>query len=385
MLGQGTRNLVAGLRQLRRHRRAGLGQPPDHVGTMRRNLVHQPVARAAQRQADFLALRPQRACHPAAGLADAFGNLGRGSGEILRQGFLRRADRAAHPVGIADNRLAFAGQQIDQRADATLVVAIAALQVADFGMHQRFELAGPCQRPLDAIAHRGDFAADRLAQRHHLFGRQRLGLGQAHRDFSHGARRQAHFLGAAQQRSCDKGQHDRGECRQHDQRRFRTDLEYCLPCKGENIIPASRQPDQRSPEGDAERRIARTHIHGPEHLPGRAPVVIGRRRGGRHHFGRRGGRGKRRSRGGRCGGRGWRGGGNWGRGRLRRREGSGLAIGRQQPFIDFRQLGCARLWRGGTRRTGCHGQSGRVRCRILDIRSLARSHRRRKIERRFNG
>ena len=361
MLDQGTRHFLAGQGQLRRHCAARLGQARHHIRAMRRNLIDELVAGAPQGQADFLALDAQRCRHPRACLGNAVGDFGRSPGQIFRQRFLGRADGVAHPVGIADNCLALAGQKIDQRTDAALVVAIAALQIADLGMHQRFKLAGPRQRALDAIAHRCHLAADRLAERHHLFGRQRLGLGQAHRHLGHGARRQAHFLGAAQQRGYDKSQHNGRGRRQHDQRRFRADFENRSAGKRVDIEAASRKPGQRGPQGEGVGRIAWAHIHGLEHLPGRAAVVIGGGRGSCHNFCRR--CGGRLCSGSLCGG------------RHRSRAGSGgLAVGNHKPLIDFGQLGRARLWFGGARRSSGDRQSGRVRHGTMGPGCLARRH-----------
>ena len=51
------------------------------------------------------------------------------------------------------------GRVVQQAADAHFVVVIGALQRGDFVGDQRFELGGARQRALDAVAHRGDFAA----------------------------------------------------------------------------------------------------------------------------------------------------------------------------------------------------------------------------------
>ena len=67
---------------------------------------------------------------------------------------LHVADRGADLIGLADQRLALAGEILDQAADARLVVVVGALERADFLLHQRFEFAGAGERALDAVAHR---------------------------------------------------------------------------------------------------------------------------------------------------------------------------------------------------------------------------------------
>ncbi len=104
--------------------------------------------------------------------------------------------RGTHLLGLADQRVALAGEILQQPANAHFVVAIGALERRDLVLHQRFELAGARQRPLDAVAHGGDFAADRLADGDDGIPRHALGLGKPHRDPRHRLGDQAQFLGA---------------------------------------------------------------------------------------------------------------------------------------------------------------------------------------------
>jgi hypothetical protein len=56
------------------------------------------------------------------------------------------------------------------------VVAEWPLERRDFVGHEGFEFAGARDRALDAVAHGGDFAADRLTDGHHRVGGRALGL-----------------------------------------------------------------------------------------------------------------------------------------------------------------------------------------------------------------
>ena len=83
-----------------------------------------------------------------------------------------------------------------RRADAHFVVVVGVLERGDLVGDQRLELGGARQRALDAVAHGGDFAADRLADGDDGFARHRLRLGEPHGDLGHGLGDEPQFLRA---------------------------------------------------------------------------------------------------------------------------------------------------------------------------------------------
>ena len=113
-----------------------------------------------------------------------------------------------------DDRLALRHEFVDQRADADLVVGIGALQRRDLAAHQGLELAGAGERPLDAVADGGDFAAHGLRDRQHGVGREAFGLRETHGDLADGAGHQLHLLRAHGQHRGDEEEQDRRD--QHE-------------------------------------------------------------------------------------------------------------------------------------------------------------------------
>ena len=110
--------------------------------------------------------------------------------------FVRAADRLPHALGVLHDRFALGDELVDQPPDAELVVGIGALERGDLVVHQHLEFARARERPLDAVAHRRHFAADRLADRDDRFLRDVFRLREAQRDLGHGARHHAHLLAA---------------------------------------------------------------------------------------------------------------------------------------------------------------------------------------------
>ena len=143
--------------------------------------------------------------------------------ELAGDGGMSVGERLGNLVGVGGDGFAFARQFVEQNADAALVLAIGPLEMGDFGPNHGFQLARAGQRPLDAVAHRSDFAADRLAQRHHLLGRERLGLGEADRHLGHGACGVTHFLGAAHDGAHGEEEDDRPDQGEGRERRGRAE------------------------------------------------------------------------------------------------------------------------------------------------------------------
>ena len=133
---------------------------------------------------------------------------------------LHARNSAADLLGLADEVIALMRNVLQKRADAHLVVGIGALERRDFIGDEGFKFARACDGTLDAVAHRRDFAADRLAHGDHRIACRALGLGETDRDLRHQFRDHPQFLAAPgktcqeieQQHGCEK---QRGETGQH--------------------------------------------------------------------------------------------------------------------------------------------------------------------------
>ena len=175
------------------------------------------------------------------------------AGEVGGEGIVRAADRLAHALGVLHDRLALGDELVDQPADAELVVGVGALERGDLVVHQHFELARPRQRALDAVAHRGDFAADGLADGDDGFLGDVLRLGEAQRHFGHGARDDAHFLAAPDQDGDAPEEQDRPDDadRQAEQMRRAADALDAAEA-GDLVAPdAEAEGDAEAGPGDA--------------------------------------------------------------------------------------------------------------------------------------
>ena len=177
---------------------AALAQLRDHV-----------LADLAELSGDVLAALGQRMGDPHRRFVDLLADELADRGQILGQVDLHIVDRRAHLLGLSDQRVALAGEFLQQRADPHFVVAIGALERSDFALHQRFELAGARQRPFDAVAHGRDFAADRLADGDDRIARHAFGFGEPHRDPRHGLRDQAQLLRAPRHMGDAENEDDR--------------------------------------------------------------------------------------------------------------------------------------------------------------------------------
>ena len=169
---------------------------------------------------------------------------------------------------MSDDRLAFAAQPIDQRADAGSVFRIGTLDLIDFGVHQRFEFHRACQRALDAFAHRRDLAANGLADHHHPILREVFRLRETERHFGHGLGGNAHFLGATD--------HHR-ECPEKNDWNDRTDAEQNPIRARQNGVERTGLPDGRAEKtigkyGSAAKPAQRKQRHNPIDCVGRSAV-----------------------------------------------------------------------------------------------------------------
>ena len=175
---------------------------------------------------------------------------------------MRAGDGAAHPLGIVDDRLALRDQLVDERADADLVVGIGPLERRDLAAHQRLELAGPGERPLDAVADRRDLAPYHLRHRGDGVGREAFGLDEAHRHLADGAGDLLHLHRAHRQHGGDMEQdqrreeRDRGDEKLHRAQRRDEGLKAALDLRrhepGDRAEP-QRRGERRQDVGPARR------------------------------------------------------------------------------------------------------------------------------------
>ena len=181
----GARGLGAGFFQAIEQVAAALAERQDHV-----------VAGMAERARDVLAALFQRAGDALCDLVDARGDRIRDQRDVVAQIDLDAGNGAANLLGLADQIVALMGDVLQQRANPHFVVAVGALERRDFVGDERFQFAGARDRALDAVTHRGDFAANRLPYGHHRIGGGALRLGEADRDLRHRLRDHPHFLTA---------------------------------------------------------------------------------------------------------------------------------------------------------------------------------------------
>ncbi len=183
------------------------------------SIMLSPAWPSAQR--DVLALFGKRMGDAARGVVDLIGHQLADRGNVLAEIEMHASDGVADLLGLADQRVALAGEILQQAADADFVVVIGVLERGHLVGHQRLELGGARQCAFHAVAHRGDFAADRLADGDDRFPRHRLRLGEPHGDFRHGLRDQPQFLRAPRHMGEHVEEDDRREenQRQHDEHR----------------------------------------------------------------------------------------------------------------------------------------------------------------------
>ena len=143
-------------------------------------IMELPARPSAMR--DVLALLGERRGDAVRAFVELRRDLVADVGNVVGQIEMHAGDGVADLLGLADQGVALMRQRLEQAADADLVVVVGALQRRDLVGDQRFELGGARERPLDAVAHRRDLAADRLADGDHGIARDLFRLGEPHRD-----------------------------------------------------------------------------------------------------------------------------------------------------------------------------------------------------------
>ena len=186
---------------------AGGLQPLEQGGAALAERVDHGIAGMAERERDVLALLGERAGDALRHLVDFLGHQIADRGDVVRQVEMHAGDGVAHLFGLVDQRLPLARQFAQQVADADFVVVIGALERGHLVMHQRFQLGGARQRALDAVAHGGDLAPDRLADGDDRLACGGLRLRQPHRHLGHGLGDKPQVLRTAEH----MGEHEEGD------------------------------------------------------------------------------------------------------------------------------------------------------------------------------
>ncbi len=195
-------------------------------------------------------------------------------------------DGLAHAFGVHDDRLALADQFVDQGADLQFVVVVGAFQRRHFIMDKDFQLAGARDRPFDAVAHGGDFAADGLANAEDAFLGHVFRLGQTQGDFRHAPGNDAHFLRAPDHHGHDEEEDDGDDDADDGQDHFRradqglgigqrSDL---VGKRGHEEAAAERGPQGAEGEGAPERRGRGTALQGVDQVADVPAIIVGCRR-----------------------------------------------------------------------------------------------------------
>ena len=175
---------------------AGLLEAVEQVAAAIAERLDHGVAGISERARDVLALFRERMGNAPRGLVDLLGYELADLGNVVAEIEVDAVDGVADLPGLADEGIALAAQILQQRADAHLVVVVGVFEGGDLVRDQRLELGGARERALDAVAHGGDFAPDRLADGDDRLARHRLGLGEPHGDLGHGLGDEAQFLRA---------------------------------------------------------------------------------------------------------------------------------------------------------------------------------------------
>ena len=257
---------------------ARLVEPLQQILRALFELAQQGVAGTGEGLLDDAALVLDRPGDAVARLLQQIRELFRSDFKLARDGHMGAGEGGRNLVGVGDNGFALARKLVEQHADTALVVAIGALERGDLGADHGFEFAGAGQRPLDAVAHRGDLAANRLAQRHHLLGGDGFRLGEANRDLRHRSGGMAHLLCATHHRAHGKEEDDgadEGECGKRRRRAEQRAGESRAMAEDEIADP---QPDPGRGGDDRRREGAglRAGLQALQDLADRGTVVIGR-------------------------------------------------------------------------------------------------------------
>ena len=144
----------------------------------------------------MLGLVGQRVGDPPRSFVHLLGNEFADLRNVVAQIEMDAVDGVADLLGLADQGVALMRQRFEQAADADFVVVVGALERGHFVGDESFKFGGAGERALDAVTHRRHFAPDRLPDGDDRLARNRLRLGEPHRDVGHGLGDEPQFLRA---------------------------------------------------------------------------------------------------------------------------------------------------------------------------------------------
>ena len=258
---------------------AGALQPLQEVGAAFAQLLDHGVAGGAERDRDLLAFLGERAGDALCRLVDAFGDQLAHRGDVVGEVEVDVGDGVANLLGLSDQGFALLGEAVEQVANAQLVVVVGALQRGHLVVDQRFELGGARQRALDAVAHGGDLAADRLADRDDRVAGDGVGLGEAQRHLGHGMGDRAQFLRPRQHvgDGVEQGDRPKHAAEDADVRRNRgDDVERAeLAAEVDQQSDCADRPDGGEQRRDGKGEALRLTVQRLQNLADRLLVVIG--------------------------------------------------------------------------------------------------------------
>ena len=273
---------VAGGRDRLRGIAAGAFEAGEQIAAALAERLDHRVAGVAQRTRDVLGPFGKGVSDPPRSVVDLLGNELADLGNVVAEIEVDAVDGVADLSGLADEGIALAAQILQQRADAHFVVVVGMFEGGNLVRHQRLEFGGARERALDAIAHGGHLAPDRLPDGDDRFARDRLGLGEPHGDLGHRLGDQPQFLRAPRHvgehvEEDDRHEEDDGE---HGQDRRR---EAGRPERGlqfGQIHPAEHEAGQHPQAGEDGRgdvgRVPRATLQGPQDLADGFTIVVGR-------------------------------------------------------------------------------------------------------------
>ena len=278
--GQAAAHTFAGAGEALHQVVATVGDEADHAVAGFSEGRRDGVATVAERRSDGVAARVEGTGHPFAGAGHRGDDAFCRAIELLRQVLVRPGDRAANALRIGDDGFALCDELVDEGADADLVVGIGPFQGRDLAANQGFQLTGTGERPLDAVAHGRDLAADRLRHGEDGIGGEVLGFGEADRDFADGAGHEAHLLRTDGEHRHDREQDDGaddgggadgGLKRRHSGEEALQLTPRLVPGEGEE----GGEPDSGDDRGDDVGRAGRPHAQGLLQDADVLAVVIG--------------------------------------------------------------------------------------------------------------
>ena len=176
---------VAGLGDRFGGGRAGAFEALEQVAAALAELLDHGVAGITECARDVLAFLGERVGDAARRLVDLLGHKLADLRDVVGEIEVHTVDGVAYRFGLPDQGVALAAEILQQRADAHFIVGVGVLERGDLVADQRLELGGARQRALDAVAHGGDLAPDRLADGDDRLARHRLRLGEPHGDLGH--------------------------------------------------------------------------------------------------------------------------------------------------------------------------------------------------------